>query len=49
MGVVDRLHKRSAIKALLAIAAQDLGTEDKGVVGVDSGKVRCGLAVMGVV
>ena len=46
MGVVDRLHIRSTIKVLLAIAAQDLGTE---VVGVDSGKVRCSLAEMGAV
>ena len=34
---------------LLAITAQDLGTEDKEVVGVDSGKVRCSFAEIGVV
>ena len=47
MGVVDRLHMRSAIKVLLAftaLAGKDLGTENKEVVGVDSGKVKRGLA-----
>ena len=48
MGVVDRLHMRSAIKAL-AFAALAQGTEDKVIVVVDSGKVRCSLAEMGVV